>query len=100
LQEVSDANAWAYDHQDEAAQIYQKNTGIDAAIWKIVERHAVRTAILPVTEKVLQAQQLTADNYYKIGLLPKHINVRECTLTPEQYAQIIPANQETVQAKK
>ena len=100
LQEISDSNAWAYDHPEESGKLRQKITGIDANTWKIIQSHAVRTGIVPVTDKVVEAQQLTADNYYKIGLLPKRINIRDAVLTPEQYAQIIPVDQTIHQIAK
>jgi sulfonate transport system substrate-binding protein len=100
LQEISDATAWAYDHPQEAGQLYQKATGVDAATWNLVQKHQERTGIKPLTESVIEAQQLTADNYYKIGLLPKSVNIRECVLTPEQYRAIVPVEHGATQTTR
>jgi sulfonate transport system substrate-binding protein len=100
LQEIADSNAWAYDHPVEAGALRQKASGIDAALWQLIQRHAERTGIVPITESVIQAQQLTAENYYKIGLLPQRLNIRECVLTPAQYAQFVPAGPPLAQTAK
>lgn len=103
LQEIADSSEWAYDHPDEAGKLRQQATGIDAALWKLIQSHTVRTGILPMTEDVLQAQQLTADNYFKIGLLPRPLNIRDCVLPPEQYFRLVPVNRsgpQTAQATR
>lgn len=93
LQEILDSGIWAYDHIDEASQLRSKATGIDAATWKTILQHTERASIRPVTDEIARDQQLTADNYYKIGLLPKPVQIREYVLSPEQYAQLIPKEQ-------
>jgi sulfonate transport system substrate-binding protein len=90
LQELLDSGIWAYDHPDEASQLRSKATGIDAATWKVILDHTERASIRSITPEIIQDQQLTANNYYKIGLLPKRVDVREWVLPTEQYAQIIP----------
>ncbi|MCW3097431.1 MAG: aliphatic sulfonate transporter periplasmic ligand-binding protein [Chthonomonadaceae bacterium] len=90
LQELLDSGIWAYDHPDEASQLRSKATGIDAVTWRVILDHTERASIRPITPEILQDQQFTADNYYKIGLLPKPVDVWEWVLSAEQYAEIVP----------
>lgn len=43
-----------------------------------------------INENLIREQQEVADYFFKLGLLPRRINIREATLTPQQYAAITP----------
>ncbi|MDZ8239872.1 MAG: sulfonate ABC transporter substrate-binding protein, partial [Nostoc sp. ChiQUE01a] len=44
----------------------------------------------PINEQVLRDQQQVADLLYQLKIVPKQVDVREATLTSQQYAAIIP----------
>ena len=92
LEEVNKTSDWAYTHKDEAAELISRDTGIELATLKLLTSRTQRAGIRPVDEEVIKAQQIVADNFYKIGLLPHKINVREGVLTPQEYAALLPAN--------
>lgn len=90
LEELNKAGDWVWTHKDEAAEILAKDTGIDLDTLKLLQSRAERAATRPVNEEVIKAQQTVADNFFKIGLLPKRLNVREAVLSPQQYAALTP----------
>jgi sulfonate transport system substrate-binding protein len=43
-----------------------------------------------ISENLIREQQEVADYFFKLGSIPKRINIREATLTPQEYAAITP----------
>jgi aliphatic sulfonates family ABC transporter substrate-binding protein len=74
--ELDSATVWAGLHKEEAAKLYAEATNVNLeAQRKTVER--THFAFSPVTEEIAARQQETADRYYRLGLLPKPVNVRD-----------------------
>lgn len=80
LQEIIDVTtstaAWAEAHRDEVAKSLAAVTGIPLEIQTIAaNRSAFRVG--PVTDDIIATQQGVADRFYKLGLIPKPIAIRD-----------------------
>lgn len=74
----------------EVAEIVGRDTKLDLpTLETIVNRR--RFGIRPITDKVIAGQQEISDLFYKQKFITKKINVKDVTLTPEEYAAILPA---------
>jgi sulfonate transport system substrate-binding protein len=74
--ELAKASIWAETHHAEVAAFLSEATGVDIES----ERRAVdRTAfrLSPVTDEIVAVQQEVADRFYKLGLIPKPVVVRD-----------------------
>lgn len=99
LEELDKTSAWAYNNRDEAAKLISRDTGIDLETLRLLASRRTRTAIRPMNEEAVRAQQTVADNFCRVGLLPERVNVRAALLEPEEYVAIVPtkgAVQDTV----
>ncbi|MEJ1161479.1 sulfonate ABC transporter substrate-binding protein [Prosthecomicrobium sp. N25] len=81
LDELTRVAAWATEHPDEVARALAEVTGVAL---EHQQRAAARTryAVTPVTEDVVRSQQAIADEFARLGLIPRTINVREAVWTP------------------
>jgi sulfonate transport system substrate-binding protein len=87
LEEVQKLEVWSKDHRDEVASTLAPVLGIDiATLKKATNRRSF--GIVPITDELLAEQQKVADTYYQLKLIPKHLNIKEATLTKEEYAKI------------
>jgi len=80
LQEIIDVTtataAWAETHRDEVAKSLSAVTGIPLDIQTIAaNRSAFRVG--PITDDVTETQQGVADRFFKLGLIPRQIAVRD-----------------------
>ena len=74
--EVAGATAWASDHRDEAAQLFAEASGVDlAAQERSVDR--AEFTFSAVTDTVVAEQQAVADRFFRLGLIPERIVVRD-----------------------
>lgn len=78
--ELAKTTQWAETHRGEVAQAFAEATGLDLAAWK---RAVDRTdfAITPLNERIIAEQQRVADRFFRLGLIPKEINVRDIVWT-------------------
>jgi sulfonate transport system substrate-binding protein len=74
--ELAKATQWADKNRDKAAELFAQASGVELAAQK---RTVDRTtfAFTPLTESIVQQQQAVADRFFKLGLIPKKIDVRE-----------------------
>jgi sulfonate transport system substrate-binding protein len=71
---------WASTHRAEIAASLHEATGVDReAITRAVERS--QFLVTPITDRVIATQQATADRFFKLGLIPKAINVKDIVWT-------------------
>lgn len=71
---------WATTHRPEVAASLHEATGVDsAATARAVNRS--QYLVTPVTGKIVAAQQETADRFFKLGLIPKAISVKDIVWT-------------------
>ena len=99
LEEAKKAGDWAQAHPHEAAVILAPNVGLDTATLEQIIRNGFTTSYRPIDASVIALQQKEADAFYKIGLLPNPIDIKQDTLTPAQYALLTPAQTVTQAAK-
>ena len=67
---------WAELHRDEVAKSLSAATGIPLDIQTIAANRS-SFAVGPVTEDIIATQQGVADRFFKLGLIPKQIAVRD-----------------------
>ena len=67
---------WAAANRGEVAARLQEATGVDkAAVTRAVERSEYN--VLPINDKIIATQQETADRFFKLGLIPKAVQVKD-----------------------
>lgn len=89
LAEVQKAEAWSRDNPRQFAELIAAEVGIDAtAMEKIISKY--NPGIFPITEEIMTKQQEIADMYYSIGMIPQRVDVKQATLTPQEYAAFTP----------
>ncbi|BDI30262.1 sulfonate ABC transporter substrate-binding protein [Capsulimonas corticalis] len=99
LEETKAISDWSHAHPHEAAAILAPNLGLEIGEEEQIIRRGSTTGYRAIDENVIALQQKEADSFTKIGLIPKKIDVRQNTLTPQQYALLTPTDaSKTVQA--
>jgi sulfonate transport system substrate-binding protein len=77
---LGEAASWAESHRDEVAKSLAAVTGVRLDIQTIAANRAT-FPFGPVTEEIITAQQSVADRYFRLGLIPARIRVREAVWT-------------------
>ena len=75
--------AWAESHRDYVAKSLHEITGVPLDIQSLAAQRA-SFAIGPVSDDVIETQQGVADRFYKLGLIPRPIVVRDFVWKPAQ----------------
>lgn len=87
LQQIIDVTtrtaAWAEANRDEVAKSLSAVTGIPLDIQTIAANRA-SFKVGPITDDIVATQQGVADRFFKLGLIPKQVNVRDAVWTPTQ----------------
>ena len=87
LQQIIDVTSstakWAESHRDEVAKALSAVTNIPLDIQTVA---AIRSsfAVGPVTDDIIATQQGVADRFFKLGLIPKPVVVRDAVWKPVQ----------------
>jgi sulfonate transport system substrate-binding protein len=85
LQQIIDVTTtsakWAEAHRDEVAKSLSAVTGIPLDIQTIAANRSA-FAVGPVTDDIIATQQGVADRFYKLGLIPKPVVVRDAVWKP------------------
>ena len=80
LQQIIDVTtstaAWAETHRDEVAKSLSAVTGIPLDIQTIAANRS-QFRVGPVTDDIIATQQGVADRFFKLGLIPKQIAIRD-----------------------
>lgn len=80
LQQIIDVTtstaAWAQTHRDEVAKSLSAVTGIPLDIQTIAANRS-QFRVGPVTDDIITTQQGVADRFFKLGLIPKQIAIRD-----------------------
>lgn len=80
LQQIIDVTTstakWAEQHRDEVAKSLSAVTGIALDIQTIAANRSA-FAVGPINEDIIQTQQGVADRFFKLGLIPKQIAIRD-----------------------
>jgi sulfonate transport system substrate-binding protein len=87
LQQIIDVTtrtaSWAEANRGEVAKSLSAVTGIPLDIQTIAADRA-SFAVGPITDDIVATQQGVADRFFKLGLIPKQVNVRDAVWTPTQ----------------
>ena len=87
LQQIIDVTtstaAWAESHRDEVARSLSAVTGIPVDI-QTVAANPSSFAVGPITDDIIATQQAVADRFFKLGLIPRPIVVRDAVWKPVQ----------------
>jgi sulfonate transport system substrate-binding protein len=80
LQQIIDVTtstaAWAETHRDEVAKSLSAVTGIPLDIQAIAANRS-QFRVGPITDDIIATQQGVADRFFKLGLIPKQIAIRD-----------------------
>ena len=89
LEEVDKLGEWAESNPDEVVKILAPELKLDPALLTVVVRR--RTFRLrPINSSLVAEQQRIADLFYKEGVIPKQVAIKESVLSSQQYAAITP----------
>jgi sulfonate transport system substrate-binding protein len=83
LDTLSETAQWAETHRDQVAQALSQVTGVDLDIQTIAARRT-SFAIGKVTGDIVATQQAVADRFYRLGLIPRPVVVRDAVWTAPQ----------------
>ena len=87
LQQIIDVTSttarWAETHRDEVAKSLSAITGIPLDIQTVAANRS-SYAVGPVTDDVIATQQGVADRFFKLGLIPRPVVVRDAVWKPVQ----------------
>jgi sulfonate transport system substrate-binding protein len=76
LTQLGTIGVWAQSHRNEIAEQLAEITGIAVDIQRLAAERA-NYAISPVSSAVVQQQQGVADQFHKLGIIPKAITIRD-----------------------
>ena len=74
--ELESVKTWAMTHTDEVNRFLAADTGIPQSAVSLAESRRHRYQTQSLTPDVIASQQSLADRYFKVGLLPKKIDVK------------------------
>ena len=80
---LAEAARWAETHRAEVAAALAAVTGVPLEV-QIVAANRASFAIGPVTDGIVDTQQAVADRFFKLGLIPKPVVIRDAVWKPVQ----------------
>jgi sulfonate transport system substrate-binding protein len=87
IQAVTDESArvadWSRNNKDELAKYLSEVTGIDLETQKLAVDRA-NFSVAPISDAVIEAQQGVADTFFRLGLIPKQIDIKSAVWRPQQ----------------
>jgi sulfonate transport system substrate-binding protein len=83
LETLAETAQWAEAHRDQVARALADVTGVDLAIQTVAAQRS-SFAIGKLTDDIIATQQGVADRFFKLGLIPKPIVIREAVWTAAQ----------------
>jgi sulfonate transport system substrate-binding protein len=75
VKELNTTTQWVAKHQDEAAQLLEKPTGLDFNVLK-TSISRMGFGVQPISPEVAKQQQYVADAFYQEKLIPHQINIQ------------------------
>lgn len=79
-EEIAKATKWAGEHRGEVAALFSQASGVElAAQQKTVDRSEFNFG--PLTDAIIAEQQTVADRFYRAGLIPSRVTVRDIVWT-------------------
>ena len=89
IEEIDKIQKWAQTHPKETAELTAQYQKLPPDVMDLVISRRTY-GLRAISPALIKDQQRVADYFYKNGVLPKQVNVKEATLTPQQYAAITP----------
>lgn len=89
LEEADKIGEWADKNPVEVAKAFAPELKIDASVLETVSRRTVRR-LRKLTPTIIAEQQRVADFYFQEKIIPRKIDIREATLSPQQIEAITP----------
>src|SRR3979490_1146305 len=87
LQQIVDVTSsttkWAYEHRDELEKSLGAVTGIPLDIQTVAANRS-SFVVGPITDDIVATQQGVADRFFKLGLIPRPVAVRDAVWKPVQ----------------
>jgi sulfonate transport system substrate-binding protein len=80
IDELAATGRWAEENRGELAHILAEATGVDIEAQRVAAARA-KYAVGPLTTEAIADQQLIADEFHRLGLIPKSISVRDVAWT-------------------
>lgn len=80
---LAEVARWAEANRDKVAKSLAEVTGVELDIQTIAANRS-SFAIGRITDDIIATQQGVADRFFKLGLIPKQINIREAVWVPPQ----------------
>jgi len=80
---LPEAAQWAESHRDVVANSLAAVTAVPLDV-QIVAANRASFVIGPVTDEIIDTQQAVADRFYKLGLIPRQIVIRDIVWRPAQ----------------
>jgi sulfonate transport system substrate-binding protein len=80
---LAEVGTWAESNRDQVGKTLAEITGVDLAAQTVAANRAT-FKIGQVDEAIIKKQQGIADRFYKLGLIPKAISIREAVVTVPQ----------------
>jgi sulfonate transport system substrate-binding protein len=80
---LSDTALWAEAHRDQIARALTDVTGVDIEIQTVAAQRS-SFAIGKITDDIIATQQAVADRFYRLGLIPRPIVLREAVWVAPQ----------------
>ncbi|MCA9881074.1 MAG: aliphatic sulfonate ABC transporter substrate-binding protein [Thermomicrobiales bacterium] len=79
---LTESETWSQEHIPEVAKLIADETGLpEETIVTVLERRNV--GVEPITPDIVAEQQLTADLFFDIGLIPEKVDILSATLLPQ-----------------
>ncbi|KOP27777.1 sulfonate ABC transporter substrate-binding protein [Hapalosiphon sp. MRB220] len=85
LEEIKNLEDWSDKNRDEVAATLAPVLNIDLDTMKKATARK-QFGVAKIDKNLIAIQQQVADKFYELKLIPRQIDVKEVTLTPEQYA--------------
>lgn len=79
LDELNKIDVWAKENQKEVAELLSPQLGIDVPSLELASGRR-EYGLLPIDDSIVSAQQQIADTFYKLGLIPTEIQVKDAVL--------------------
>jgi sulfonate transport system substrate-binding protein len=89
LDRLHEQEEWCETHPRELAELLATKLGLDVPT-AITMHGQTSWGVFPVTEHDVQKQQEVADTWFRLGFLPRKLDVRPGFLAPELYSKIVP----------
>jgi sulfonate transport system substrate-binding protein len=80
---LSQSADWAEAHRDEVGRLMAEITGVDVGIQTLAAQRS-SFAIGKINDDIIATQQAVADRFFRLGLIPRQIAVREAVWSARQ----------------